>query len=83
MEVLALLLLALLLPAIAVAAVICICAALFLTPIIFVDAAGGYSDVDAFFRTGSCALSFITSRTKGRQRTCGWRHSGRRARMAV
>jgi len=34
MEVLALLLLALLLPAIAIAAVICICAALFLTPII-------------------------------------------------
>ena len=31
----------------------------------FVDAAGGYSDVDTFFRTGNCALSFITSRTKG------------------
>jgi hypothetical protein len=31
----------------------------------FVDAAGGYSDVDTFFRTGSCALRFVTSRTKG------------------
>ena len=34
----------------------------------FVDAAGGYSDVDtccaARFVTGTCALRFVTSRTK-------------------
>jgi hypothetical protein len=69
MEVLFLLLFVLLIPAIAIAAVICIWAALFFDAGHFVDAAGGYSDVDTcryVFRTGTCALRFVTSRTEAK-----------------